>query len=641
MSEYSEFDCVLSRYLDGTLGTEELAELEAKLVGDEAFAEHVSRWCLAHRQITELLTETKLHDLMDQFVQGNPTLPRGAFRQATTASASSRRIDAVMLDRNGAMNRGDRLASSRVAPWKLRSRLILGAVTATFLGMIALFATKYPARKTADDLPKANQMAASSAPKQSAQPTESPSSPDAAFIATLTQLVDGVWVPGAPVFHHGQQLAKGSRVALASGMAKVTYDCGAEVVLQGPCEFMLQDSMLGYLTSGRLTAHVPRRAFSFAILSPQVDFVDLGTSFGVDVGDSGRTQLHVFEGEVLCSQPKKLLAGRGDAIHVVANKAMEFTTSTEPPSDIAVNEEQFSRLIALRRAADFTAGHLVEDKLALWLAADIAVTTDLQRRVISWQDIIYGDNQSAEDAIQINEDARPRLVADAVNGRPAIRFDGESDFLLTTPLETTDDQTVLMVMQYSPSAYHKDRRWGGQILNYDGPDRESEDINSDQDLAERTRYLSNTLVPGVLQIGEPLLEEEFKPTLLTGQVFAGFIGSAVVESGRVDTVQIGPDTPVVLAFVYDYETEQGKSFLAINGRSYGEKRAFAPQAVTSRKIIGRHAWKQLFFHGDLAELLIFNKALSAEELAETTAYLADKYRIAFDREAMKSAAVDN
>ena len=45
------------------------------------------------------------------------------------------------------------------------------------------------------------------------------------------------------------------------------------------------------------------------------------------------------------------------------------------------------------------------------------------------------------------------------------------------------------------------------------------------------------------------------------------------------------------------------------------------------KIIGRHAWMQNFFHGDLAELLIYNKALSPEELAQTTRYLADKYAV--------------
>ena len=46
---------------------------------------------------------------------------------------------------------------------------------------------------------------------------------------------------------------------------------------------------------------------------------------------------------------------------------------------------------------------------------------------------------------------------------------------------------------------------------------------------------------------------------------------------------------------------------------------------------GRHAWKELFFQGDLAELFIYNKGLSPRELSDTTAYLADKYSIPLDR----------
>ena len=72
--------------------------------------------------------------------------------------------------------------------------------------------------------------------------------------------------------------------------------------------------------------------------------------------------------------------------------------------------------------------------------------------------------------------------------------------------------------------------------------------------------------------------------------------------------------------------------LRINGKSYGTARAYAPQGITSRKIIGRHAWMQNFFHGDLAELLIYNQVLSPDELAATTTYLADKYSIELDRE---------
>ena len=64
-------------------------------------------------------------------------------------------------------------------------------------------------------------------------------------------------------------------------MVKVTFECGAEVVLQGPCDFVAESQMIGFLKSGKITANVPHRAFSFAIRSPEVDFVDLGTAFGI------------------------------------------------------------------------------------------------------------------------------------------------------------------------------------------------------------------------------------------------------------------------------------------------------------------------------------------------------------------------
>lgn len=592
MSEFQEFDRLLSRYFEGELTEQELQALESQLLASDAFAEHFSRWCLMHRQVAELLTEDTLHALMDQFVTGSPALPKNLVARGAA------KIDRV-------------LATERGLPGARRWTWASVAAAAVGVAAVALMAAVWLRGGT-----EANRVANAAA-------EAAPSSQR--IIATLTRLVDGVWQPGAEVLHYGQQLHAGARIALASGMAKVTFECGAEVVLEGPCDFEIRSAMAGVLNSGKLTADVPRRAFAFAIFSPGVDFVDLGTSFGISADPSGRTELHVFEGEVLCSQPNDEGQPRNELLHVTAQTAMEFDASGGNPNHIAMDQQQFSRLIAMRHAADVRPQRWAQNRLTLWLAADMAVTTDDANRVVSWRDILYGDNESAEDALQSVEDARPLLVSDAINGRPAIRFDGNSDFLLTTPLETTDDQTVLFVCQFSPSAFDEGRLWGGQILNYDGPDRVPEDVKSDFDLAERTRFLSNTLVPGVLQIGEPLLETEFKPTMLTGQVFAGFIGSAVVEAGRIDAEPVGANVPVVVSYLYDYGG--GKSRLAVNGRVYGEARAFAPQGITSRKIIGRHAWKQLYFHGDLAELLIFNKALTPEELADTTAYLAEKYSI--------------
>jgi hypothetical protein len=604
MSDYSELDGFLSRFLDGSIALPELERLERALVEDAGFADHFARWCLAHRQVAELLTESKLHDLMDQMVAGSPTLPKKARETGKRAAASDQDGGATVAS-----------AESRAAHQrKIRFTAAQLLAAAGIAAMITIVATLLVTDRY--DSPRA--IAAS--PGASAAAAEV-GEPEPDMVATLTQIVSPVWATGATPLEHGQLLPAGSRVALSSGAVKLTYDCGAEIALQAPCDFIVEGRMVGVLKSGKLTANVPRRAFSFAILAPQVDFVDLGTAFGIDVGDDGRTQLHVFEGEVLCSRSQEQEAQRNELIHVRANKAVEFSSLQGSPSDISMSEAQFSKLFAMRRAADVKSGHVTEKDLALWLAADTAVTTDPEQRVISWQDIVYGDNKSGEDAIQVDVAARPLLVKDGLNGRPAVRFDGNSDYLLTTPLETTDDQTVLFVCQFSPNAYDKDRRWGGQIINYDGPP---------------SRYLSDTLEPGVLQIGEPLLENEFKPTLLTGQVFAGFIGSAVVESGRVDTKEVGAHKPIVVAYVYDYDYENGESRLMINGRVHEGSRAFAPQGTTSRKIIGRHAWMQNHFCGDLAELMIFNKALNDSELAETTNYLAKKYDIAAEMPARPS-----
>jgi hypothetical protein len=583
--------------LEGELSREELSTLEEIILADDRFADRFSRWCLMHRQVAELLSEDRLHELMDQFVTGSPGPPK---------SMLSPLVKAAQQNRTGASDtRSMRTWLRGDAAWSRRFHGLIAACVLLVSGAAVIFMAT---RQSDQDRPFA---AINRQPPDVAPDATNDRSAEA--IATLTQLVDAVWVADASELRNGTQLLPGSRVALQSGLAKVTFDCGAEVVLEGPCDFAVQSRMVGVLQSGRITADVPRRAFAFAILCPGVDFVDMGTSFGVAVGSNGRTELHVFEGEVLCSQPRGENRQRNDITHVKAKSAVEFHSGGGDPSGIAMNESQFSGLISLRRPTDKHSQRLLQDRLALWLSADVAVTTDAQQRVVTWSDIIYGDNVSAEDAVQGDEQARPMLVQDALNGHAAVRFDGNSDFLLTTPLETTDDQTVMFVCQFSQSAYDKKRIWGGQILNYDGPP---------------SRYLSNTLEPGVLQIGEPLLDDEFKPTLLTGQVFAGFIGSATVEAGRVDAEPVGANVPVVVSYLYDYGS--GRADLRVNGRSYGEARAFAPQEITSRKIIGRHAWKQLFFHGDLSELLIYNKALSQRELEDTTAYLADKYSVTLD-----------
>jgi hypothetical protein len=569
MSELQDFDNLLHKYFEGLATAAELHELDRLLLADDTLLQRASEQSLLHRQVFELLTEQHLHEIMDKFAGSTRAVPESMLGSASDFEARTKRR------------------------WSARSWQTIGLASLAAAVLIVVALWQQPI--TEED------------PETAAAPE---TNVDENIAATLTQLASAEWKPGAQQFPYGAPLPNGSRIALSAGMAKVTFECGAEVMLEAPCDFVVRDEMVGVLRKGKIAANVPRRAFSFAILSPGVDFVDLGTSFGISVGESGKSELHVFEGEVLYSPNDPENRTATGSVHVTAHKAVGFEANGAS-TDIAFNEQSFSPLLSLRKATPKYDAPLSGASLALWLTADAGVSTDEDEHVLSWQDIVSDDNRTAEDAIQPAAEARPLWVPNAIGGHAAVRFDGNSDFLVTTPLETTDDQTVFLVCQFGEGAFAKGRQWGGQIINYDGPP---------------SREASNTFAPGILQIGEPLLEADFKPTLITGQVFAGFIGSATVESGRIDGQSLGASRPAIIAYHYDYS--QGKATLAINGRVLGQSRAFAPQALTSRKIIGRHAWKELFFSGDLAELLIYNKALTTTELGEATTHLAEKYGIA-------------
>jgi hypothetical protein len=180
---------------------------------------------------------------------------------------------------------------------------------------------------------------------------------------------------------------------------------------------------------------------------------------------------------------------------------------------------------------------------------------------------------------------------------------------VTTPLETTDDQTIFIVCQYSKAAMRPGRKRGGQILNYNGPPH---------------RLVSSTYEPGVLQIGEPIVEG-FAPTRLGGKLFAGRLDGKDVSESEMYTSPLGVGAPVVLAYRYDLSNHQAS--LWINNELIEQTPALRPAGVTSRKTIGRHGFMKFFFAGELGELMIYNNALDAADLDAVTTYLSKKYNI--------------
>lgn len=112
-------------------------------------------------------------------------------------------------------------------------------------------------------------------------------------VATLMQETNAQWA-SAP---QGMRLRPGSLV-LEKGFAQIEFKGGARVILQAPSAIELQSDYEMFMQSGWMTAKLPERARGFTVFTPHSRVVDYGTEFGLTLGGSRNTELHVFDGVV-------------------------------------------------------------------------------------------------------------------------------------------------------------------------------------------------------------------------------------------------------------------------------------------------------------------------------------------------------
>lgn len=118
------------------------------------------------------------------------------------------------------------------------------------------------------------------------------------LVATVTGLHLPEWKEGANQWEWGAKLGAGRQFSLTSGMVELTFHDGVQVLLEGPCEFVLNTAEAGTLNQGNLVARVPPGAEGFTILTRVGAMVDLGTEFGAVVLEDGATQCVVLSGTV-------------------------------------------------------------------------------------------------------------------------------------------------------------------------------------------------------------------------------------------------------------------------------------------------------------------------------------------------------
>jgi ferric-dicitrate binding protein FerR (iron transport regulator) len=123
-------------------------------------------------------------------------------------------------------------------------------------------------------------------------------------------------------------VSEGSTVSVDSGTLRLELESGDIILLQGPSKVSFPSLNRPQLWHGWLWIDAGKSDEAFAVAAGGFIVRDIGTRFGVRVGESGPVEVHLAEGRVEVSQAEsgKLLAGLdspGRAYHVAADGVIE------------------------------------------------------------------------------------------------------------------------------------------------------------------------------------------------------------------------------------------------------------------------------------------------------------------------------
>ena len=159
--------------------------------------------------------------------------------------------------------------------------------------------------------------------------------PIARGVAVIAAEAGAVWGPeseGAAELREGAAVAPG-RLLLEEGLAQIDFFGGASISLSAPAEIELIGPDEAVLHRGRLRADVPPAARGFEIRVGEVLIEDLGTSFGLSVGDDQTGDVVVFDGEV------RAIGADGNPISLFGGDAAQLREGEAVPQPLALAGE--------------------------------------------------------------------------------------------------------------------------------------------------------------------------------------------------------------------------------------------------------------------------------------------------------------
>lgn len=176
------------------------------------------------------------------------------------------------------------------------------------------------------------------------------------LVAKIIEQTDALWEDASNTFGVGSDVFDDATLRLYDGLARVRFENGAEVLMDGPCVIKPISTTELRLIEGQVVGICETESSKgFVISAKGARVVDLGTEFGVKLNTSGRPEAHVFRGEVFLevnddvkitngSRRTKLAAGQAGIINGESGIVVRPSVSAQFTRTSNRRDQLFARL---------------------------------------------------------------------------------------------------------------------------------------------------------------------------------------------------------------------------------------------------------------------------------------------------------
>ena len=148
-----------------------------------------------------------------------------------------------------------------------------------------------------------------------------------ATVGSVTRLETLSWGEGKAL-REGSPVKAGTHLQFDKGLVELDMGGRGRMIVEGPADLEFVAALKAKLHRGRMLMRVTEAGHGYRVETPKGAVVDLGTEFGVSVGDDARVETHVLSGEVeaIPGDGKKVLLKKDDALLFDGGSGTRFKT---------------------------------------------------------------------------------------------------------------------------------------------------------------------------------------------------------------------------------------------------------------------------------------------------------------------------